>query len=149
MSNVWRMAFGTDSGGEASSLLDLVLVSGRPFPWRPSLRKALAGRVMGEWLDDILIVSGELVANAVEHGRGEVSVHVGITEAGDVVVSVTDSNVLLPRLLPQDPQAPRGRGLLIVDSLASEWGTGPTASGKVVWARFAVSPTASSQTART
>jgi len=36
------------------------------------------------------------------------------------------------------PPADHGRGLLILDAMADEWGCHPTADGKVVWATIGV-----------
>ena len=49
-----------------------------------------------------------------------------------VHVEVDDESDAPPILLNPAPDAPGGRGLLLVDSLASEWGWNPRDHGKTV-----------------
>jgi hypothetical protein len=55
---------------------------------------------------------------------------------GRVLVQVWDGDSQLPQLQGIDLDAESGRGLLLVDTLSSEWGAYPLegSSGKVVWA---------------
>jgi hypothetical protein len=39
-------------------------------------------------------------------------------------------------MLAQDPERDTGRGLFIVDAMASSWGTTPHTEGKSVWFRL-------------
>ena len=79
-----------------------------------------------------LLVS-ELVTNAVAHAGTRVEVECARTDEG-LRVSVCDGSSLLP--VPGRPGAwdERGRGLLLVDTLASRWGTDRHPDhGKAVW----------------
>lgn len=51
---------------------------------------------------------------------------------------MTDDNAGLPLGRDADPQLldERGRGLLVVDAIASDWGTTRQGSGKCVWFRL-------------
>jgi anti-sigma regulatory factor (Ser/Thr protein kinase) len=87
-------------------------------------------------LDDALILTSELVTNAVLHGKPEISLSVRV-EMPNLIIAVSDDSSMMPPAKPELPllAAPHGRGLAIVDSLAAEWGIsrhipGP---GKVVW----------------
>jgi anti-sigma regulatory factor (Ser/Thr protein kinase) len=90
------------------------------------------------------LVASELVTNAVVHARTP-SV-MALRLANDTLhVSVRDND---PR--PMFRPVPglsgahdgdHGRGLLILDAMADEWGTHPTADGKVVWATISVNAT--------
>ena len=87
-------------------------------------------------LDDALILTSELVTNAVLHGKPKISLSVRI-EMPNLIIAVSDESPLMPPEIPELPllAAPHGRGLAIVDSVAAEWGVsrhipGP---GKVVW----------------
>jgi anti-sigma regulatory factor (Ser/Thr protein kinase) len=87
-------------------------------------------------LDDALILTSELVANAVLHGKPEIRLSVRI-ETPNLIIAVSDESPRMPPAKPELPllAAPHGRGLAIVDSLAADWGIrrhlpGP---GKVVW----------------
>ncbi|MFC5916285.1 ATP-binding protein [Streptomyces pulveraceus] len=86
-------------------------------------------------IDDVLLVVSELVTNAVRYG----------TEPGDFVlltldadadrtrIEVHDTARRRPRRKPESASRERGRGLLIVEALAT-WGLGERPMGKFVWA---------------
>lgn len=88
--------------------------------------------------DATLLLTSELVTNAVLYAGGVVTVGVGLA-AGMLRVTVGDDSAEHPR--PQNPTATdtSGRGLLLVDALAAAWGVDtPPDDGKVVW--FEMSP---------
>lgn len=86
---------------------------------------------------DAEIVVSELVANAVEHGRGLVTVDVE-QEVHRLRVEVASAaGTSTPRVLHPVPLEPSGRGLLIVDALASTWGHRDDRGGRrTVWAEL-------------
>lgn len=97
----------------------------------------LAPNVTG---DAELLVS-ELVTNAVVHGQSDIVLRISLHPPG-VGVAVYDQNTEVPVTasgLP-DVTQPSGRGLLIVQALASTWGVAASTSppGKTVW--FDLSP---------
>lgn len=110
----------------------------------PDARHWVAGR-LGHWdvpgVSDVaqLLVT-ELMSNAVRHGSGRPLVSVSVAESC-IEVGVTDTD----RVLPHPPNHPSGewadasqtnqggRGMHIVDSLATEWGTTTLKTGKCVW----------------
>jgi len=53
--------------------------------------------------------------------------------AAAVWVEVFDSDLRLPRIRSADETDEGGRGLFLVDQLASRWGSRPTKDGKAVW----------------
>lgn len=80
------------------------------------------------------LVVSELVANAVMHGWGMVSLR--LEAAGGVLsVEVADANPAPPRTSGDSSPRIGGYGMHIVDRLA-EWGWRPSGAGKVVWARL-------------
>jgi phosphoserine phosphatase RsbU/P len=86
----------------------------------------------------VLLVS-ELVTNAVVHAGTQIELRVDIGP-GSVVVEVIDYRPgTLPALLSK-PDADReaGRGMVLVDALAKEWGTRHFAGGKAVWFKLNV-----------
>lgn len=90
--------------------------------------------------DDIALMVSEVCTNAILHGSGPFVVSV---ECDDQLlsVSVTDHGAGGVVLRPSQGLEPRGRGLRIVDQLASEWGTSTNASGEtVVWFRRELVP---------
>jgi hypothetical protein len=76
-----------------------------------------------------LLVS-ELVSNAIVHAGGPLELHAAI--GGDVLhVDVVDANRWLPGIRVADHG---GRGLRIVDAMATRWGVTPHADlGKATW----------------
>lgn len=72
---------------------------------------------------------GNLVANALEHGRGDIEVRVGLSPDGAAVqVEVRDEGPGLPQSVTAlvartpDPQRARGRGLMIAAQVAADAG---------------------------
>jgi len=77
------------------------------------------------------LLASELAANAVIHANSAFEVRV--TENGEAlrVEIVNDAPEMLAAL--QEPSDGSGRGLHIVDALASRWGTDVMEREKVVW----------------
>jgi anti-sigma regulatory factor (Ser/Thr protein kinase) len=83
---------------------------------------------------DVELLASEVIANAVLHGRGPVTV--GLERSDHLVrVEVSDTSADLPALQPsEDLLAERGRGFLLVDRVASRWGfERRQGDGKTVW----------------
>lgn len=79
-----------------------------------------------------LLVS-ELAANAVVHARSAFDVCID-RNARSIRVEVTDHGPGLPMMRSHDLTAAFGRGLRIVDHLATQWGVDPGDDrGKTVW----------------
>lgn len=130
-----RTPAATDGGGVAMAL---VLDSDGRTVWRSTLRSTLDGTVGADTVEDVIIVAGELVANALEHGLPPAALEVLAEPEGSVLVSVLDHGSVVPLSpMPMSLEAVRGRGLLIVDSLTTEWGVLESEHGKAVWARVA------------
>lgn len=102
---------------------------------RTALRDRLAEwDLVGDDVQGALLVATELVTNAVEHAGTRLDVLV--TYDGAVLqIAVEDGRAAPPRLRQVDHGAPRGRGLRIVDAIATSWGTVPHTTGKTVWAQ--------------
>lgn len=75
----------------------------------------------------------ELLDNAAEHGTGPVRLTVELTGDG-LRVEAADGSPDPPVVQRPDPFADHGRGLLLVDGLATRWGWDDEPAGKVVWA---------------
>jgi anti-sigma regulatory factor (Ser/Thr protein kinase) len=87
-------------------------------------------------VDDALLVVEELVANVVDHARTRFRLMVQLS--GRILrVAVRDCAGGLPQIRPFDPEAPRGRGLQVVTTLAVRWGCDRHEQGKTVWADLA------------
>jgi anti-sigma regulatory factor (Ser/Thr protein kinase) len=88
-----------------------------------------------EVLELVVLLTSELVTNAVVHGLGPI--HLLLDDDGARLrIEVSDGESALPPG-PGKPDAAResGRGLLIVDRLADRWGSSSrrTPPGKIVW----------------
>ncbi|WP_214413523.1 ATP-binding protein [Sphaerisporangium fuscum] len=84
--------------------------------------------------DDVVLVVGELLANAISYGRPPV--RLDLSAAEDLRVQVTDHGPAQPRRLDLGIDAVHGRGLAIIEALADECGVIPLhgTPGKTVWA---------------
>lgn len=104
---------------------------------RRVVRTALAGKVDGEYLDDVVLVADELVGNAVEHAGEVLALVIDIYSWG-VAVQVRDRGGEAGEVPEKPPAAAeddeRGRGLFLVDALASAWGVQRDSAGKRVTA---------------
>jgi anti-sigma regulatory factor (Ser/Thr protein kinase) len=103
------------------------------------VRTALGCHNLGYSVGDVEAVTSELVSNAVMHARAEaVEVDLLLLKdgSGAVAVVVTDPCARPP--VKRDPagDAEQGRGLLMVEALASRWGWIPQDPGKAVFALF-------------
>ncbi|MEU5693305.1 ATP-binding protein [Actinosynnema sp. NPDC020468] len=85
-------------------------------------------------LDDVLLVVNELVGNAVDHAGSTGRLHV-TWQHGDVLrVEVDDDSALRLRYGHSRIAETRGRGLIMVDHVATGWGVHHGTRGKTVWA---------------
>jgi hypothetical protein len=62
--------------------------------------------------------------------------------AAAVWVEVFDTDLRLPRIRSAEETDEGGRGLYLVDQLASRWGSRPTKDGKAVWFEMPITPEA-------
>ncbi len=88
--------------------------------------------VPAELLDDAVLLVSETVGNSVLHARSG-TVVTARYGAGVLRVEVSDDSPVPPALRDADPEATGGRGVLILDSLASRWGINVAGTGKTVW----------------
>jgi anti-sigma regulatory factor (Ser/Thr protein kinase) len=89
---------------------------------RHELRRTLDGTLHQDVLDALSLVVSELVTNAVMHGRGAIRFRLQL-DAGDLRGEVIDDGGGFEHeLRAAGPDAPSGRGLLIVDRLTTRWG---------------------------
>jgi anti-sigma regulatory factor (Ser/Thr protein kinase) len=107
---------------------------------RGVMRRVLAG-MDDEWVEAVVLVADELVGNADQHAAAEGPMGIAVDRYGwGVAVQVSDSGSDIGAI-PRDPKLPDleelgGRGLFLVNALASAWGVQPVSSGKRVTAIF-------------
>jgi len=131
-----------------------------PEPGAAALARAEVAAAIRAWgigvdPDVALLLTSELVTNAVTHGvaaaadpsdcQSEVADQVTleiIADAAGLRVDVHDGSADPPVLTTPALQAEQesGRGLLLVTSLAAEWGYYPTPAGKAVYFTLDVMP---------
>ena len=91
-------------------------------------------------VDDAVLLTSELVTNAVVHAGTALDVTCRLT-SGELEVAVRDRHPA--RTLPDIPKATstsaeRGRGLLLPSALASSWGVTYARTAKAVWFRMSL-----------
>jgi hypothetical protein len=108
---------------------------------RRAARAALRAWNLADRVDDVLLVTSELVQNVTQHTTdgGELR----LTLLGDGIrVEVIDTNPEVPVLRGHDPRSLGGRGLRIVAAVARSWGFRPLTwagrDGKVVWVELSL-----------
>jgi anti-anti-sigma regulatory factor/anti-sigma regulatory factor (Ser/Thr protein kinase) len=107
---------------------------------RSTVAAACTAWALGALSDRAELVVTELVSNAVLHAGTEMELVVG-RRAGSLNVSLRDGCPDPPYRLPVDRvDATGGRGLILIEALATTWGFLPTRDGKVVWAMLRDEP---------
>lgn len=109
----------------------------RPVPASAALARLFVERTLGDWgcnglLDASRLLVSELVTNAVLHARTDVELSVRLVPRG-VRVEVSDGSSGAPVVRHYEDEAMTGRGLALVEELASTWGVDERAGGKTVW----------------
>ena len=83
--------------------------------------------------DVAVLLTSELVTNAIKHEPGG-TVTLAISCSGDEVrVEVHDTSRRLPVLVDAPVDAEAGRGLMLVVTLSADWGICRTPAGKMVY----------------
>lgn len=99
---------------------------------RVRLRDLLGRWDLGGILDEVQLLSTELINNAVVHARSEVVLDV--QRRSDVLhVAVTDSGAGAPHKPDRGLDATSGRGLMLVETLSRTWGVAVNGQRKTLW----------------
>ena len=100
---------------------------------RDTVRGVLTDWGLDSEADTATLLVSELVTNAVRHAEAPVGVSV-LHDDHCLRVAVSDGGCgCWPHLVDPDLDAEGGRGLWLVDRLASSWGVSTQAHGKAVW----------------
>ncbi|WP_180217839.1 SpoIIE family protein phosphatase [Streptomyces albus] len=108
---------------------------------RGFVRDTLQGWGLGDIVDDAVVLTSELVTNAVVHAGTAAEVLCLRDEDGvrvEVIDRYPERELPLQETNPQpaSPDREGGRGLLLCSALATRWGVDYTASDKRVWFRL-------------
>jgi anti-sigma regulatory factor (Ser/Thr protein kinase) len=95
-------------------------------------REQYAKSCSRDTLDTIALLVTELVTNAILHARTTLQLTLE-TRPGLVRIGVEDESTDQPTLQHYASDAVTGRGLALVEQLASSWGVEATPTGKLVW----------------
>jgi anti-sigma regulatory factor (Ser/Thr protein kinase) len=112
--------------------LELPSASTAPRAARRMLRDTLALWDLESLLDVAGLLTSELVTNVVRHVGTPMTVRVRRLASG-IRVEVDDPSPERPMVRRVRPPSEHGRGVFLVDALATGWGTETTATGKTVW----------------
>ncbi|MEV0675082.1 ATP-binding protein [Actinosynnema sp. NPDC050436] len=102
--------------------------------------RALVGELLGGHegvlADDAVLAADELVGNARQHGVPPCTFRAILDPGRRLRVEVDDCSPDLPHKRPPDEDG--GRGLRLVENLATAWGVDAHEDHKTVWAEFAL-----------
>ncbi|MFF8610131.1 SpoIIE family protein phosphatase [Streptomyces sp. NPDC015346] len=106
--------------------------------------RAFASGVLASWrfpveLRDLgVLATSELVANSLKHGTPPMRLRLRRTDRR-LIIEVTDGDDHLPRRRRAETEDEAGRGISIIATIASSWGSRRTpGGGKAVWCEFAL-----------
>ena len=102
----------------------------------PAGRRFVAAR-LDDWAcshvtETATLLTSEILTNAVVYGLGPVKLRLRRTDT-EVAVIVSDRSRQLPQPRLAGPTDESGRGLNLLEVLATSWGARATADGKDVW----------------
>lgn len=119
-----------------------------PAPAAPARARRMITEICREWgIDDLIgpatLIVSELVSNAVQHAGTAMTVDASL-RGEHLCLSVRDHHPQAPTVpdrAPVDgPPTVGGRGLQLIESYATSWGSHAAADGKTVWATLRVPP---------
>lgn len=87
---------------------------------------------LGDLVDTAVLLTSEVVSNAILHGKSCPTVVVE-TGPGRVRIEVADASSVLPVRKYYRDDATTGRGLMLLARLSAAWGADRLAGGKCVW----------------
>jgi DNA-binding NarL/FixJ family response regulator len=106
-------------------------------PTSPRRSRRMAQAALDGWCDpavlaDVELLITELVTNGVQHAASDVDVRIAVG-ATTVRVEIGDRSPVEPVARVTKPNEPGGRGMHIVEQVASRWGVEIRRTGKCVW----------------
>ncbi|MFJ2256831.1 SpoIIE family protein phosphatase [Streptomyces sp. NPDC087844] len=104
---------------------------------RAAVREQLHAWGLGSVAETAELLVSELVTNAVRHSHSR-PIGLRLVRGDTLLCEVDDDDHTLPTLLSAGRLDEFGRGMRVVSTLAREWGTSRTGSGKTVWFELTV-----------
>jgi hypothetical protein len=122
-------------------------------PMAPGIARGQVRATIAAWdipvdMSVAILLTSELVTNAVMHEAGETINLVITCGYGQLGVDVHDTSCELPVPVDGPPDAETGRGLVLVASLSSSWGYYRTRTGKAVYFTLALVASSSEDSTR-
>lgn len=123
--------------GETEATIDLPHALTSAGAARRFVRQTMTDWSLTPLLDDALLVTSELAANAVTHADSACRIRLSLTET-TFRIDVIDTGAGTPEPQPSSNTAEHGRGLHLIGALTTAWGLEIIpGEGKVVWAELA------------
>jgi len=107
---------------------------------RGQVRAAICARDVPVDPSVAVLLTSELVTNAIRHETGQTITLAIDCSQGQLRVDVHDSSGAIPAVLDTPCDAETGRGLVLVATLSDEWGFYRTPAGKAVYFTLAFQP---------
>jgi anti-sigma regulatory factor (Ser/Thr protein kinase) len=108
---------------------------GRRFVAEHLARWQVPAHVSGE----AVLLTSELIANAIQHAPPPLCLQISV-DAELVRVQMHDSDPVAPILTRPDLISISGRGVWLIDTLATRWGFHQQPPGKEVWFEISFTP---------
>jgi anti-sigma regulatory factor (Ser/Thr protein kinase) len=123
--------------GMAGNSVEMVSAEFAPIPAAGTQARAFLRAALETWELDGLgevteLLTDELVTNAVRHAGSEMTVRAK-RRPSRIRVEVADASQDRPVVMHPRPSELHGRGMLLVDALADDWGAELHDHGKTVW----------------
>ena len=100
---------------------------------RRQVRAAICAWKIPVDLDIAVLLTSDLVTNAIMHGDGKTITLVIRCSRGHLRMDVYDRSRSLPRAVDEPTVTETGHGLVLVATLSTEWGSFLTPAGKVAY----------------
>lgn len=124
-------------GGPPAVVDQLLPIAGAPRHARTLVTEACTTWSLPDLIGPASLIVSELVTNAVEHAGTIMTLRIS-RRLRHLHLAVRDGSAAEPK--PHRPGFTEagGRGLLLVEKIATHWGSMPSRDGKVVWATLAI-----------
>jgi anti-sigma regulatory factor (Ser/Thr protein kinase) len=117
---------------QATESLQLAPEARAPSASRRFVRSALESWELEVLTDTAVLLTSELVTNAIVHAQTEVVVTIRRDNQRSITISVQDGSQIQPRLASHADDSTTGRGIEILQELAASWQVIAQPAGKTV-----------------